>query len=160
MVGDMCKSVADIPLEVRRARHSHRANAPPPPDHAGSAALREAPHIALGAVTGLSKGIGRILLAGFRSPFEVTLAAARGFYHLPLLYGDQSVRKAERITGVVSGLQAVAKEITYSVSDGVGGLLTHPLDSARRDGAVRLAKGVGKGLAGAVLKPLAGMGAI
>jgi len=182
MVGNMFKSLADIPFEVTRALHSHPANFPPP-KYAVSTSVRDASHIALGAVTGLSKDVGRILLAGFRSPFKVTLAAPRGFHHLPLLHGDQSVRKPERITGVVSGLQAVAKvptpsfsfprffsplrpassadrteEITYSVSDGVAGLLTHLRDGARRDGAVGLSKGMGKGLGVVVVKPLAGMG--
>jgi len=71
--------------------------------------LRESANIASGIMTGFTKGMGRILLAGFRSPFEVTLSAARGFHNTPLLYGDETVRPLERITGIRSGIEAAGK---------------------------------------------------
>lgn len=100
MIGNMTKSLGDVPIAVSRANKAR------PTD--GSVA-RGSLNIAQGTVVGTSKGVGRILLAGFRSPFEVMLMAARGFHNVPALYGDGSVRPPERITGVVSGFEAMGK---------------------------------------------------
>jgi hypothetical protein len=95
---------------------------PPPSSHCAPSPAPESPkspqanHSALGALDvssavalGISKGLGRIMLAGFKSPFEVTLHVARGFHNLPRLYGDKTVRPPHKITGVWSGLQAAGK---------------------------------------------------
>jgi hypothetical protein len=62
-----------------------------------------------GALLGTSKAVGKIIVAGVKSPFEVSLNAARGFHNVPRLYGDETVRPHERITGVWSGLKAAGK---------------------------------------------------
>lgn len=62
-----------------------------------------------GVFIGTSKAVGKILVAGFKSPFEVSLSAARGFHNVPRYYGDDTVRPHERITGVWSGLKAAGK---------------------------------------------------
>jgi hypothetical protein len=100
MVGNMTKSLGDVPIAVSRANKAHPIN--------GNVARRSL-NVAQGTVVGTSKGVGRILLAGFRSPFEVMLMAARGFHNVPALYGDDSVRSQERITGMVSGFEAMGK---------------------------------------------------
>lgn len=107
MVGNMSKSLADIPIEIDRAMRSKSSR--PHNNDAVPSSLRDSSNIALGVLSGFSKGIGRVLLAGFKSPFEVALASAKGFHNAPLLYGDQSVRKLGRITGVVSGLEVVGR---------------------------------------------------
>jgi hypothetical protein len=66
-------------------------------------------NITNGIALGASKGLGRIMLAGFKSPFEVSLHVARGFHNLPKLYGDKTVRPHDQITGVWSGLKAAGK---------------------------------------------------
>ena len=100
MVGNMTKSLGDVPAAVSRANKARPID--------GSVA-RGSLNVAQGTMVGTSKGVGRILLAGFRSPFEVMLMAARGFHNVPALYGDSSVRPHERITGVVSGFEAMGK---------------------------------------------------
>lgn len=65
-----------------------------------------------GVVLGTSKAIGKIIVAGLKSPFEVSLSAARGFHNVPRFYGDDTVRPQERITGVWSGLKAAGKVST------------------------------------------------
>lgn len=60
-------------------------------------------------VVGFSKGIRRILIVGFNSPWEVSLSAARGFHNFPMLYGDDTVRPPKRITGVWTRLNAAGK---------------------------------------------------
>ena len=74
---------------------------------------REAsPHgtrISLEAALGAGKGVGRIVETGLKSPMDFTLGLARGFHNAPKLYGDESVRTPEKITGFQSGLKAAGK---------------------------------------------------
>ena len=65
--------------------------------------------ISLEAALGAGKGVGRIVSAGLKSPMDFTLSLARGFHNAPKLYGDESVRKSEKITGFQSGLKAAGK---------------------------------------------------
>ena len=69
----------------------------------------QASQISLEAALGAGKGIGRIVGAGLKSPMDFTLSLARGFHNAPKLYGDESVRQAEKITGFHSGLKAAGK---------------------------------------------------
>lgn len=100
MVGSMTKSLSDVPVAVRRANKARPIN--------GSVA-RGSLNVAQGTVVGTSKGVRRVLLAGCRSPFEVMSLAARGFHNVPALYGDDSVRPPERISGIVSGFEVMGK---------------------------------------------------
>lgn len=61
--------------------------------------------VALGA----GKGVGRIVGAGLKSPMDFTLSIARGFHNAPKLYGDDTVRQADKITDFQSGLKAAGK---------------------------------------------------
>ena len=65
--------------------------------------------ISLDAALGAGKGIGRIVGAGVKSPMDFTLSLARGFHNAPKLYGDDSVRQPDKITGFQSGLKAAGK---------------------------------------------------
>ena len=49
-----------------------------------------------------------------------------------------------------------AKEFGFGFYDGVSGLVTQPLEGAKKEGVVGLIKGFGKGIGGVVLKPGAG----
>lgn len=80
------------------SHHSHR-----------SLAGNQAGQISLEAVLGAGKGIGRIVGAGLKSPMDFTLSLARGFHNAPKLYGDESVRQADKVTGMHSGLKAAGK---------------------------------------------------
>lgn len=63
----------------------------------------------LEAALGAGKGVGRIVGAGLKSPMDFTLGLARGFHNAPKLYGDDSVRQADKITDFQSGLKAAGK---------------------------------------------------
>ncbi|RDW73139.1 putative glucosyl glucuronosyl protein [Coleophoma cylindrospora] len=102
---------------------------------------------------GAGKGISRIVGAGLKSPMDFTLGLARGFHNAPKLYGDDTVRPQEKVTGFQSGLKAAGKEFGYGFYDGISGLVTQPLRGAEKEGAAGLLKGIGKGIAGVVLKP-------
>ncbi|QSZ29661.1 hypothetical protein DSL72_004177 [Monilinia vaccinii-corymbosi] len=105
---------------------------------------------------GAGKGISRIVGAGLKSPMDFTLGLARGFHNAPKLYGDDTVRPQEKVTDFQSGLKAAGKEFGYGMFDGITGLVTQPLRGAEKEGAAGLLKGIGKGIAGVVLKPGAG----
>lgn len=66
-------------------------------------------HIPLDAAVGAGKSLGRIVGAGLKSPMDFTLSLARGFHNAPKLYGDESVRQGDKITGIQSGLKAAGK---------------------------------------------------
>jgi len=64
------------------------------------------PPVTLESTLDAGKGLGRIVGAGIRSPMDFTLALAKGFHNAPKLYGDDTVRESQRITGLSSGLKA------------------------------------------------------
>lgn len=86
---------------------------------------------------------------------DLSLAVAQGFHNAPRLYGDQSVRKPTRITGMKSGLKAAGEEFVFGIYDGVTGVVVQPYTGARDNGVIGFIKGVGMGLTGFVLKDLA-----
>jgi hypothetical protein len=86
---------------------------------------------------------------------DLSLAVAQGFHNAPRLYGDQTVRKPTRITGIRSGLKAAGEEFVFGIYDGVTGVVVQPYNGARENGAIGFVKGVGMGLTGFVLKNLA-----
>ena len=68
-------------------------------------------HMSFETAMDTGKGVGRIVGAGLKSPMDFTLGLARGFHNAPRLYGDESVRPADKITGFSSGLKAASKVI-------------------------------------------------
>ena len=108
-----------------------------------------------GAVTG-ARAIGRIASAGLKSPLDFTMGLAKGFHNAPKLYGDDTVRQSDKVTGIGSGLRAAAKEFHYGFFDGITGLATQPLAGAQKEGAAGFIKGAAKGIGGLILKPAAG----
>jgi UDP:flavonoid glycosyltransferase YjiC (YdhE family) len=115
----------------------------------GETNLREV----IDAAFGTSKGVSRIVGAGFKSPMDFTHALAKGFHNAPKLYGDESVRKPDKITDFRSGLRAATKEFGFGMFDGITGLVTQPMEGAKKEGAAGFLKGFGKGIGGIVLKP-------
>lgn len=102
---------------------------------------REAEH-------GLRKTGGAIL----RFPMRLHLALAQGFHNAPRLYGDTTVRRIPRITGVHSGIRAGRNELVYGIRDGVSGLWMQPIRGAKEGGAMGFARGLGIGFGGFILK--------
>lgn len=103
-----------------------------------------------------TKGIGRIMGEGLKTPATFTNGLARGFHNVPTLYGDDTVRPEAKINDVKSGLVAAGKGFGYGLYDGLTGLVTQPYNGARKEGAIGFLKGFGKGLGGVVFKPSAG----
>ncbi|KAF2100516.1 UDP-Glycosyltransferase/glycogen phosphorylase, partial [Rhizodiscina lignyota] len=114
-------------------------------------------HVKLDTILGTGKGMQRIIGAGLKSPMDFSLALAKGFHNMPKLYGDDTVREVDKVTGVQSGIKTAAKEFGYGMYDGITGLVTQPYLGAKKKGAEGFVKGVGKGIAGLVTKPGAGI---
>ena len=106
------------------------------------------------------KGAWRFAEAGIKSPLDFTLALAKGFHNAPKLYGDDTVRESEKITGLSSGVKSAGKEFGLGMYDGITGLVTQPLRGAKKEGASGFVKGMGKGIGGVVLKPGAAIWAL
>lgn len=107
----------------------------------------------LQTATDTSKGVNRIVGAGMKSPMDFTLGLSRGFRNAPKLYGDSTVRPAEKVTDLKSGLRAATREFGFGMYDGITGLVTQPFKGAAKEGGAGFIKGIGKGIGGIVLKP-------
>ncbi|KAI4727943.1 UDP-Glycosyltransferase/glycogen phosphorylase [Aureobasidium sp. EXF-10728] len=92
-------------------------------------------------------------------PLDLGLAIGQGFHNAPRLYGDASVRKPIRITGMHSGSKAAGQELFYGIYDGWTGLVTQPMHGWQ-DGKTKTNKftglgiGCARGIGGFVLKDI------
>jgi EryCIII-like glycosyltransferase len=132
---------------------------PDPPASPMSFNLEGKAPYTLDALYGTTKGIGRVIGVGLRSPMDFTLAISKGFHNLSRLYGEEP-RQIDRVTDMSSGFRTAGKEFGYGMIDGIAGLVTQPLAGAKRDGAAGFFKGVGRGIAGVVVKPAAAVYAL
>ena len=111
--GARCSSLAHALNEhTRRPSQNRRASSDMVAPKTKPSARETSPygsHISLEAALGAGKGVGRIVGAGLKSPMDFTLGLARGFHNAPKLYGDESVRTSEKITGFQSGLKVAGK---------------------------------------------------
>ncbi|KAF4123134.1 Glycosyltransferase family 28 N-terminal domain [Geosmithia morbida] len=100
-------------------------------------------------------GVGKTASALAMAPVDLSVALAQGFHNAPRLYGDDTVRRPVRITGIQSGLEAAGKEFVYGVYDAFSGLVVLPYRGARDDGLVGFTKGAGMGFMGLMVKNVA-----
>ena len=71
----------------------------------------------LESVIGTGKGVSRIVGVGLKSPLDFTMGLAQGFHNAPKLYGDDTVRQQDKITGIHSGLKAAGMASTTESLD-------------------------------------------
>ncbi|KAL8888808.1 MAG: hypothetical protein Q9215_003835 [Flavoplaca cf. flavocitrina] len=147
----MAQTLGDLASQRSRSLSRDRSSF----DSKASKSPAKSQTISLETAVGTSKGIGRIVGAGLKSPMDFTLSLARGFHNAPRLYGDESVRHPDKVTGIQSGLRTAGKEFGYGVYDGVTGLVTQPIKGAKQEGVAGFVKGFGKGIGGFLLKPSA-----
>lgn len=108
-------------------------------------------------VTEVSRGALRSAGALASAPIDLSVALAQGFHNAPRLYGDDTVRRPPRVTGFRTGLRAARTEFAYGIYDAWTGVVRLPVRGAKNRGARGLAKGVGMGLSGLVLKDVAAL---
>ena len=118
-----------------------------------SPALEDAGHVTMESVLGGASAVSKIVGVGLKSPMDFTMSLAQGFHNAPKLYGDDTVRKSDKITGLGSGITAAGKEFGYGFFDGITGLVTQPIAGAKKEGVAGFFKGAAKGVGGVVLKP-------
>lgn len=104
--------------------------------------------------TDIGRSVGQTALAIAKGPAALTLALAQGFHNAPRLYGDDTVRRPMRISGVRSGLIASGKEFTLGLYDGVTGVVYLPVRETKKHGARGFFRGSAMGLTGLVLKSI------
>ncbi|KAK3990665.1 hypothetical protein QBC44DRAFT_341776 [Cladorrhinum sp. PSN332] len=90
-----------------------------------------------------------------KAPVDLSLALAQGFHNAPRLYGDDTVRRPTRVTGIKSGLKAAGHEFVFGIYDGWTGVVRLPYRGAKEGGVRGFVTGVGMGLTGFVLKDIA-----
>ncbi|KRY49725.1 Vacuolar protein sorting-associated protein 13A [Trichinella britovi] len=72
-------------------------------------------------------------------------------------YQQKRQRMMNRRTGDLSGVAQSGTGALLEMFDGVTGVFTKPIEGAREEGALGFAKGLGKGLIGAVTRPISGV---
>lgn len=109
-----------------------------------------------GYVDQVAEGVGKSARAMATAPIDLSVALAQGFHNAPRLYGDDTVRRPTRVTGIRSGLRAARSEFLFGVYDAWTGVVRLPYRGARHGGGVEgFAKGVGMGVTGFGLKNIA-----
>lgn len=102
----------------------------------------------------LSRGALKSAGALASAPIDLSIALAQGFHNAPRLYGDDTVRRPQRVTGIRSGLRAARQEFVYGLYDAWTGVVRLPVRGAKQ-GFRGFTKGVGMGLSGLVIKDVA-----
>jgi hypothetical protein len=128
----------------------------PTPKTAAAAPRTQYDAATLEAALGTGREINKLIAKGAKTPMNFCLGLAKGFRNAPKLYNDDTVRPAEKVTGLASGLKLAGKEFGFGIYDGVSGLVTQPWNGARKEGGIGFLKGVGKGIGGVFLKPASG----
>jgi UDP:flavonoid glycosyltransferase YjiC (YdhE family) len=145
--GSMTGSLAAGQNDAERSRSPGQGRKPDEPKAPKD--LRKHMETAMGS----AEGVQRIVGAGFKSPMDFTMNLSKGFRNAPKLYGDDSVRKPEKVTDFKSGIRAAGREFGFGMYDGITGLVTQPMKGAQKEGAAGFFKGIGKGIGGIALKP-------
>ncbi|KAM0635950.1 hypothetical protein ACHAPW_000985 [Verticillium nonalfalfae] len=123
--------------EMKRVRGDESENS-----SVGSTAAAAAGRGVKGMTTSLVKG----------TLVDVPLALTEGLKAVPRLYGD-SVTDHGPVTDWKSGGVVAAKNFGSGFYAGITGVVTKPLEGAKKEGAFGFFKGVGKGSMGLVTRP-------
>lgn len=104
------KAHNESPQSDSRQRPGEGANPPSSNGAITTSSSITSPSNPYGAVVMSSgKGLVRVAGAGLKTPATFTHGLTRGYHNVPLLYGDETVRKEEKIDGLSSGLAAAGK---------------------------------------------------
>ncbi|KAF7303776.1 Glycosyltransferase family 1 protein [Mycena indigotica] len=121
---------------------------------AGSSKTRDPFRTAEAMATQSGRSLGKVATTAVRGTIvDIPMAFAEGMHNLPRLYGDE-VKDHGEISGWKSGLKVAGETFVGDLTDGISGLVVQPYKGAKEEGVLGLAKGVGKGVAGLVTKPV------
>ncbi|KAK8902239.1 hypothetical protein QC760_008753 [Botrytis cinerea] len=98
------------------------------------------------------KSAGKMFVATGKGFFvNVPLAMADGMRAMPGFYGDKA-KDCGNVTGWKSGMAAGGKAFSYGIVGGLADLVVQPYKGGRKEGALGVAKGIGKGTLGMISK--------
>ncbi|KAH7134102.1 hypothetical protein EDB81DRAFT_694216 [Dactylonectria macrodidyma] len=83
---------------------------------------------------------------------DIPLALTEGLRNSPRLYGE-AVPSHEPVTDMKDGCVVATKNFGVGFYEGITGVVTKPMEGAKKEGAVGLLKGIGKGSMGLITKP-------
>jgi hypothetical protein len=108
------------------------------------------------AALGSASGVGRFFHHFSKGMLlEMPLAATEGLRAVPKLYGGE-VQERRPITDWKSGAVVAGTNFQEGIVGGFTDLVRQPIDGGRKEGALGVAKGVGKGLVGMTTKVTSG----
>ncbi|WVQ94968.1 hypothetical protein IAU59_002059 [Kwoniella sp. CBS 9459] len=125
----------------------------------------------LGTVTGYYAGIAQIFYDPPKGIINTATAIPKGMMNIinhvsqgmdniPKLIGSSS-RERGKVSDFESGVREGAKGVFYGYWDGITGLVTEPVEGAKKEGFVGAIKGMGRSYINATARPAAGiMGAM
>ncbi|KAF5871600.1 putative sterol glucosyltransferase protein [Botrytis fragariae] len=98
------------------------------------------------------KSAGKMLVATGKGTFvDVPLAMADGIRAMPGLYGGK-VKDYGKVTGWKSGMAVGGKAFGLGIVDGLADLVVQPYKGGKKEGALGVAKGIGKGTVSMISK--------
>lgn len=86
---------------------------------------------------------------------DVPLAITDGLYAVPKLYGSE-VREREKITNWKTGTAVAGKSFVFGLAEGMADIFVEPYKGGKKEGALGVVKGFGKGSLGFIAKSGAG----
>ena len=96
--------------------------------------------------TASAKKLGRFNMTIFKGlGVDIPYACAEGFRAVPKLYGEE-IKDHGDVKDWSSGFEVAGMNFAHGMVDGVTGLWTKPYQEGKKDGALGVAKGVGKGI--------------
>ena len=99
-----------------------------------------------------AKSLGNVIGRPYRSIFvDVPLAITDGLNNVPGLYGSK-VREREAITDFKSGTMVAGKSFVLGIAGGLSDIVLEPYNGGKKEGALGVVKGIGKGSLGFLAK--------
>lgn len=99
-----------------------------------------------------AKSLGNAIGRPYKSIFvDVPLAVADGLHAVPKLYGSE-VRERDKITDFKSGTLVAGKSFVFGIAEGFADIVVEPYKGGKKEGALGVVKGVGKGSLGFLAK--------
>lgn len=91
------------------------------------------------------KALADVNVKGFKGLLvDIPLATTEGLRNIPALYGD-TVRDHGSVTDWKSGAMVGGKAFMYGMGEGLTDIFTEPYRGGKKEGALGVVKGVGKG---------------
>ncbi|TDL28120.1 glycosyltransferase family 1 protein [Rickenella mellea] len=102
------------------------------------------------------KGIIHTTTAIPRGVYKIVASIHEGLHNVPKLYGSK-VRDTGKVEDFESGMKKAGKDFFYGYYDGITGLLTEPMQGAKKEGFMGAIKGSARSFVNVTVRPAAGI---